>query len=73
MKQTRQMKHGMDKFRPTLTQKIWRDILYYLPEVIHELCSALTFVALVAFAIRAASSRGEQLPGSSFYIILSSS
>ena len=56
VRQTRQMKHGMDKFRPTLVQKIWRDILYYLPEVIHELCSAITFVALVAFAILAASS-----------------
>ena len=56
MRQIRQMKYGMDKFRPTLAQKIWRDILYYLPEVIHELCSAITVVALVAFTILAASS-----------------
>lgn len=56
MRQTRQMKHGMDRFRPTTAQKIWRDILYYLPEVTHELCSAITFVALMAFAILAASS-----------------
>ena len=56
MRQTRQMKHGMERFRPTMAQKIWIDILYYLPEVIHELCSAITFIALVAFAILAASS-----------------
>ena len=56
MTEKRRMQRGMERFHPSKAEKIWRDIVYYFPRLAREVLSGLTFVALVAFAVIAASS-----------------